>query len=155
MRPAVCNHPGRVAEPLLTQEPDMRDVTRPPRGGQDPPTRHLTLVHPAPPPKPDTTPRTRSGRKAPYQSDLFSPEEEARLRAAVRHARALFGTWACLADAMRVNLDTLHAAVRGDVRFSGALAIRLARALGKPVESLYGPIADATRCPTCGARRTP
>lgn len=134
----------------------MRDDTDRSRDGKDPSaSRHLRLIHPSPPPKPDTTPRTRSGRKAPYQSDLFSPEEEARLRAAVRHARALFGTWACLADAMRVNLDTLHAAVRGDVRFSAALAIRLARALGKPVESLYGPIADATRCPTCGARRAP
>ena len=120
-----------------------------------PPRPPLRLVHPAKPAAPDATPRTRSGRKRPYQNDLFSPEEEARLRAALRHARALFGTWACLADAMRVPVDTAHAAVRGNVRFSGALAIRLARALGKPLESLYAAPRAAGKCPTCGITRSP
>jgi hypothetical protein len=45
--------------------------------------------------------------------------------------------------------------VRGNVRFSGALAIRLARALGKPLESLYAAPRAAGKCPTCGITRSP
>ncbi len=129
----------------------MRDDTRPPRGGKDPPAaRHLTLVHPAPPPKPDTTPRTRGGTRAPYQNDTFTVEEQARLLAALKNARALFGTWRCLADAMRVPIGAIELALRGRNRVSAALAIRLARTLGAPLESLYAAPRPAGKCPTCG-----
>jgi hypothetical protein len=112
-------------------------------------TGHLRLVKPAGPKPP------KRGRERPYQSDLFSPEEAARLLAALKNARAMFGTWACLADAMRVPLTTIGAVKARRQRFSGALAIRLARALGKPLESLYRAPTDASTCPACGARRTP
>ncbi len=128
----------------------MRDDTRLPPDGQDPPrARHLRLVS-ATTPKPP-----KKGRERPYQSDLFAPEEAARLLAALKNARAMFGTWACLADAMRVPLTTIGAVKARRQRFSGALAIRLARALGVPLESLYRAPADAAHCPTCGARRAP
>jgi hypothetical protein len=129
----------------------MRDDTDRPRDGKDPSARGcLRLVHPAPPPKSDTTPRTRSGRRRPYDADVFTPEEEARLRVALKTARALFGTWACLADAMRVRLNTIQSAVCRRNRVSAALAVRLARALGKPLESLCAAPSDASQCPTCG-----
>lgn len=130
----------------------MGTFTDPPNGGKAPIRPPLRLVHPAPPPPADV-PRTRGGRRRPYQNDLFTPDEEARLRAALKNARPLFSTWACLADAMRVPTDTVIDAAMGRVRLSGAIAIRLARALGKPLESLYRAPADASTCPHCGARR--
>ena len=115
-----------------------------------PPRPPLRLVHPAKPTPPDTTPRTRGGRKRPYQSDTFTAEEEGRIRAALKNARALFGTWRCLADAMRVPLGAIELALRGRNRVSAALAIRLARAIGAPLESLYAAPRPAGKCPTCG-----
>ena len=115
-----------------------------------PPRPPLRLVHPAKPTPPDATPRTRGGLRAPYQNDTFTPEEQARLRAALKNARALFGTWRCLADAMRVPLGAIELALRGRNRVSAALAIRLARALGAPLESLYAAPRPAGKCPTCG-----
>ncbi len=124
----------------------MSDIPRPPRKGQDPPARHLKLVR-ADTPK---APKPRHQR-----TPTFTPEEQARLRAALKNARPLLGTWACLADAMRVSEVAIHATAAGKHTFTGDLAIRLARALGKPVESLYRAPSDASTCPTCGARRGP
>jgi len=122
-------------------------LPRPPRKGQDPPAaRHLRLVRP-------DTPKASKPR---YQrTPTFTPEESARLRAALRNARPLLGTWACLADAMRVSENTILATAGGKHAFSADLAVRLARALGKPLESLYRAPTDASTCPTCGARRGP
>ncbi len=133
----------------------MRDDTRPPRDGKDPsPVRALRLVHPAPP-KPPEAPRTRGGRRRPFDSDLFTPEEDARLRAALKNARGLFGSGPCLADAMRVPYETVKVALKGRARVSGALAICLARALGVPLESLYRAPTDARRCAMCGRSGAP
>lgn len=112
-----------------------------------PPRLPLRLVHPAPEPPPD---RKRRGTQRPYQVDLFTHDEETRLRAALKNARALFSTWPCLADAMRVPLGAVMLAVSGRNRVTGAMAIRLARALGVPLETLYRAPTDAKRCPTCG-----
>lgn len=129
----------------------MRDDTDRPREGKDPSTfRPLRLVHPSPPPRPDATPRTRSGTRAPYQNDTFTAKEQARLRAALKNARTLFGTWRCLADAMRVPIGAIELALRGRNRVSAALAIRLARTLGAPLESLCAAPRPAGKCPTCG-----
>lgn len=116
----------------------------------DRPRAPLRLVHPAKP-----TPAAPRGRRARHEADLFTPEEAARLRAALRHARVLFGTWACLADAMRMPKGSVMHTASGRYRVSAALAVRLARALGKPLESLCAPPSDAATCPTCGARRAP
>ena len=133
----------------------MRDDTDRPRDGKDPSTRgHLRLIHPAPPPKPDA-PRTRSGRRVPYQQALFSAAEEAKLRAALRNARAAFGSWRALAAAMRVPAKAIEDSLRGRHRVSGAIAISLSRTLGVPLEALLRGPTDASTCPTCGARRTP
>lgn len=119
----------------------MGSFTDPPSGGKGPIRPPLRLVHPSPPPKP---------RRRPRRPSPFTAEEEARLRAALRHARALFGTWGCLADAMHARLETVHRAARGGARVSGTIAIQLAKALGKPLESLYAPPRPASKCPMCG-----
>ena len=67
----------------------------------------------------------------------------------------MFGTWACLADAMHVTKNTLVVIASGRNSFTGDLAVRLARALGKPLEGLYRAPTNADVCPTCGARRAP
>lgn len=135
----------RAAWPNPEQpESDMRDDTRPPRDGKDPsPVRALRLVHPSPP-KP---PKRRYRRGGP---PLWAPEEAARLRAALRTARTMFGTWACAADALYVVETTLIAAANGRAPVSGNIAVRLARALGKPLDALLRPPSDASRCPSCG-----
>lgn len=122
----------------------MSDLPRLPRPGQDPPAARLRLVHPTPPPKPKTKERRREVR-------VFSPEEQGRLRAALKGAARAFGSRACLADVLRVSLDTVKAAGRHGV--SPALAVRLSKALGVPVENLYRAPTDAATCPHCGARR--
>jgi hypothetical protein len=117
----------------------------PPDGGKKPIRPPLRLVHPSPP---QTPPK-------PYRrTPTFTAEEQARLRAALKNARWLFGTWGCLAAAMRVRLKRVERVARGDT-FTADLAVRLARALGKPLESLYRAPTDAATCPTCGARRAP
>lgn len=126
----------------------MGSFTDPPSGGKGPIRPPLRLVHPSPPP----TPRSRGRR---HEADLWTAEEQARLRAALKTARTLFGTWACLADAMRVPRDSVKHAAAGRHGVSAAIAVRLARALGKPLESLYAAPSDARTCPTCGTRRAP
>lgn len=107
---------------------------------------HLRLVKPAAP-----IGRRRYRKRPP----VFSPAEEQRLRAALRNARALFGTWACAADALYVATDTLISAASGNGPVSAEVAVRLARALGKPLDALTRPPTDARICPTCGAARGP
>lgn len=128
----------------------MSDLPRPPRTGQDPPfARHLHLVSRTPE-KPK-----RKGRKRVFQADIFTPEESLRLRAALKAARWAFGSVGCLAAALDASRDTIAAAASGRIPFSAALAVRLARAIGKPLESLYRAPTAANVCPHCGARRVP
>lgn len=109
---------------------------------------HLHLVRPA-----DEKPRKVRG--AHWRIHLFTPDEENRLREALRSLRWLYGTWACAADALRVPQRTLEHAARGQARVSASLAVRLSKALEKPLESLYRPPSDALTCPHCGAKRAP
>lgn len=134
------------------------EPTDPPANGQKP-RRFvsilpiLRLVHPKPPEKSDKRPRTRSGKRRPYQCDVFTTEELRILRVSLHTARGLFGTWACLADAMRVPLNALKEGASGRNRVSAALAVRLSRALGVPFEALFRPGLRVVKnpCQTCGA----
>jgi hypothetical protein len=105
---------------------------------------HLRLVKPAGP-----KPPRRKGQRPPSP---FSPDEQARLRVALRNARALFGTWACLADAMHVREKPIQGVASGRRPVSADLAVRLARALGKPLEALIRPPSEASTCAACGRR---
>jgi len=108
---------------------------------------HLRLVKPEGP-KP---PRKKYQRGDP----TFTPDESDRIRAALRHARTLFGTWPCLAAALYLSAAQVTRAAHGRKRITASIAVRLARALGKPLESLYRAPTSADVCPTCGARRAP
>lgn len=76
------------------------------------------------------------------------------LRASLRAGRAAAGTWKALAAAMGVTKDTLKSALNGRIRISGDLAVRLARALKVPLESLTTPglhlVPIPKICPACG-----
>ncbi|WP_437909926.1 transcriptional regulator [Sorangium sp. So ce327] len=73
-----------------------------------------------------------------------------RLRAALRHMRGLFGSWACLAAAMGVPKTTLTNFVYGATRSTHGLALKAARAAGTTIERLLGRPVAADRCPHCG-----
>lgn len=119
----------------------MPTFTEPPNSGKGQIRPLLRLVHPAPP-KP---PRERHRR-----ASTFTADEETRLKAALRNARTLFGTWRLLAAAMGVQRDTLARAAMARKILSADVAVRVARALGVPVDSLLRPPTDAARCSTCG-----
>lgn len=122
----------------------MRDDTRPPRDGKDPPARFLRLAHPQPPPKPKV-------RRSRHEGRVFTPEEQARLRAALTTVRRKW-TRARLAQEMGVAENTLHAAEKGRAYgFSAALAVRLARVAGVSLDAILRPLASVKApCPTCG-----
>lgn len=125
----------------------MPTFTEPPSGGKGqirPP--HLRLIHPS-------HPRPTGKRRYTNPPPVFTLAETQRLRAALRHARTLFGTWACAAAAMYVREETVTAAASGRKVLSAELAVRLAKALGKPLDALLSPPTDAGKCPTCGASR--
>ncbi len=113
----------------------MRDDTRLPRGGIDPPAgRHLRLVRPEPQ-KPERRRSTRKRGVRPTVEDVFSPAEVARLRLAMANARARFGGWQRLADAMDVHVDTVRlAGVRHTL--TAGVAYRFARTTGTTIEAL-------------------
>lgn len=121
------------------------DVHDPPRAGQAPRfVRLLKLVHPLPSP----APRKKPQRPPP----IFTAEETRLLRASLKTARGLFGTWTCLAAAMYVSSVTIENAAAGRMPVSPAVAIRLARALGVPLDALLRPGLRPVKapCPTCG-----
>lgn len=103
--------------------------------------RHLRLVKPAGPKGP---------RKPQRPPPLWSAEESSRLRAALKNARVLFGTWGCLGAALYLNPKHVQSVAVGRKPLAETLVFRLARALGKPVESLCRPPSDASTCPHCG-----
>jgi ribosome-binding protein aMBF1 (putative translation factor) len=120
------------------------DVPRPPGAGQDPPARHLVLVRPVPQP----SPKRRKYQRAP----TFTRDEGDRVRAALRRARTLYGSWAHVASLLSMSLSRVRHAAAGDKEVSGDLAVRLARMLGVSVESLYRAPTAASTCATCGRR---
>ncbi|MCK6593195.1 MAG: transcriptional regulator [Polyangiaceae bacterium] len=105
----------------------------------------LRLVKPEGP-KP---PRQKGSR--PHQSLAFTPEEQRKLRQAIRNLKDAFGTWACLADALAMPVKSLENAVRGrSAGPSPAVVIRAMRASGLGLSDLLGAPAPAERCRTCG-----
>jgi hypothetical protein len=128
----------------------MPSSHEPPTGGKIPIRPALRLVHPAK----LKEPRPKERR---HESRVFSPEEQRLLRASLNTARGLFGSWSCLADAMRVPVKTVERAVGGRYPVSAALAVRLSRALGVPLSALITPglriVPFPKICPTCGAQQ--
>jgi hypothetical protein len=122
----------------------MADPTGgPPKGQLRPPLRLVRLLDPS-------KPAPRKKRRTP----VFTEAQEAWIRSALRNARALFSTWACLADAMGASKNSIMAAASGKGRVSAVIVVRLASATGLSVDTLLHPsIVAAGRCPTCGRSR--
>ena len=70
-----------------------------------------------------------------------------------RNLRSLYGSWACLADAMGVRRGSLENVAHGVKPVSGGMALRAGKAAGKPLERLIGEPVSADRCPHCGASK--
>src|SRR5262245_29453622 len=98
----------------------MLRIVHPPRGGKEP-------VH------------SKKGRSP---SLMLTDAESLRLRAAVKHLHGLFGSWACLADAMGVKPATLHK-IAGGRRGSAAIVLAASRAAGMTVERMLAAPSDA------------
>ncbi len=104
----------------------------------------LRLVHPA-----TKGQGTDPSKRRPAATPL-TDVEQMRLRAALRNLRALYGSWACLADAMGVRRGSLENVAHGVKPVSAGMALRAARAAGKPLDRLIGEPVSADRCPHCG-----
>ena len=81
----------------------------------------------------------------------LSDGEVMRLAAAIRHLKAVYGSFACLAEVMGVNVDALRAIARGAQRPGAHAARRAADAACKPLDALLAGLTDASKCPHCGA----
>ncbi len=102
----------------------------------------LRLVHPAP--KGQVSSRRRSSNIKP------TPEEQARIRAAVRNLSRAFGGRDVLANVIDVSLASLNKMNRA---VSYGLAVRLAHAAGIPVEQiLSGKPHVVGACAICGRK---
>ncbi|WP_437589247.1 transcriptional regulator [Sorangium sp. So ce1000] len=75
--------------------------------------------------------------------------ERMRLRAALRHLRALYGTWDCLAQVMSVSAGTIQQIASGNGG-SHAMALRAAKAAGVTLDQILGRPNVAGKCPHCG-----
>ncbi|CAN97897.1 hypothetical protein predicted by Glimmer/Critica [Sorangium cellulosum So ce56] len=80
----------------------------------------------------------------------LTPTQRKRLRAALRHLRAAYGSWSCLADVMDMSVIAVESIANGRANGSPATALRAAKAAGVSVDQLLGELASVQRCPTCG-----
>lgn len=107
----------------------------------------LRLVHPPPGGNGTDPPARRKGHPSPAFS--LTPDEVRHLRATIHNVGRAYGSIACLADAMRVPVDTLYK----HKRHSAAMALLVARAAGMSVEAVIGgKLSPAGQCSACGAR---
>ena len=81
-------------------------------------------------------------------SDLTAKEQKA-VRTALRFLRLCVGAWAPLAKALRCEPDTVHKVAAGRRGVTPALALRVARIAGVPMEELL-----AGRWLSAGSART-
>lgn len=111
----------------------------------------LKLVHPADPQGQEK--RTRK-RYTPRNGAFYpTPQESARIRAAIRNLIRAYGSRSCLAAVLGVRPVLLTEVVCRKTPGSYGLAIMLARAAGTSLEALLSPLKIVDVCPTCGARK--
>ena len=86
----------------------------------------------------------------------LTPQEQARVRAALRFLRARTGSWEPLGKALGFKATFLPRVVNGDKAASPALAFAVARFAGCGVDALLaGEFPPAGVCPHCGHMREP
>lgn len=109
----------------------------------------LRLVHPTP----KLPQKTKHSR---HENDVFTTEQQARLRCALGNVRRAYGGRRRLAAAIGCSQPALYCAEKGPGGFSAALAIRLARLTGLSLDAILRPgLYVAGPCPTCGRSRQP
>ena len=83
-------------------------------------------------------------------SDLTAKEQRA-VRTALRFLRLRVGAWAPLAKALRYEYDSIQKVATGRKAVTPALALRVARFAGIPVDELLaGQWLSPRVCPHCG-----
>jgi hypothetical protein len=73
-----------------------------------------------------------------------------RLAAALRHLKAVYGSWKGLSEVMGISADGLRAIARGAQRPGAVVARRAADAACKPLDALLAPPRNANNCSLCG-----
>jgi plasmid maintenance system antidote protein VapI len=83
-------------------------------------------------------------------NDLTTKEQKA-ARTALRFLQLRVGTWAPLAKALRYEWDSIQKVATGKKAVTPALALRVARFAGVPMDDLLaGRWLSARVCPHCG-----
>lgn len=104
----------------------------------------LRLVHPAPAGKVSARPKYQRSRKL-----IPTPEEQARIHAAIRNVARAYGGRDVLAEIMGVSETTLWSRYDRSYGF----AVLLARAAGIPIDQLLSPgLTEARACALCGRK---
>lgn len=98
-------------------------------------------------------PKVKPKRRKHQRSVLLSPDEEARFRAAMKNLHGAFGSWPCLASAMRMRTNSIACVMRGAAHVSGDMIVRAMLASGLTFAELIGGPVAADRCRACGAVR--
>ena len=85
-----------------------------------------------------------------YTPDLTA-EEQANVRRALQVLRRRFGSWAAVAEALHVKVETAKKGGGTNSKPSVGLALRVTRVAGVPLEDiLSGAWPKPGACPTCG-----
>lgn len=103
---------------------------------------HLRIVGNEPPKRPK-----RKGER--FSVGLLSDDEQKRAVQALRNLRDAFGSWACIADAMRAPANSVRQAVRKG-HISIALLFAASRASGLTIDDLLSVPVPAGMCKACG-----
>jgi len=83
-------------------------------------------------------------------NDLTEKEQRA-VRTALRFLRLRMGAWAPLAEALRMEMDSLEKIVNGRRNVNAGLALRVARFVDVPIDDLLaGRYLSPRVCPHCG-----
>jgi hypothetical protein len=93
-----------------------------------------------------TKPARRKGERKP----VLTPDEERQFRQSLRNVRDAFGSPGALVAAMDTGKNTVSQVLRGCVRVSGAMIVRVMRASGLTLAELLGGPVPADRCRACG-----
>jgi hypothetical protein len=82
-------------------------------------------------------------------SDLDETEQK-HVRTALRFLRTRLGTWACVAEALRMSPRTLEKVTGNTGRVTASIALRVARLAGTTVDDLISGNYLPGACPRCG-----
>lgn len=77
-------------------------------------------------------------------------KEQKHVRTAMRFLRRRIGTWASVADGLRMSVRTLETVVSGRGQVTASVALRVARLANTPFDDLVAGHFMPGACPRCG-----